>query len=372
MAIPLAETRPLPPFPWLLLGLETSCDESSASVVRWEGPGFCPQVLSLATFSQIAVHAPYGGVVPEIASRHHLETLPCMIQQALKEANLPQEALHAVAVTHRPGLIGALLVGVCTAKSLAYALQIPLVPVHHLEGHLASLFLTPEAGKPLLSTPFPMLFGLISGGHTQLYRLSSSPEHWPIDFLGTHLLCRSRDDAAGEAFDKIGKLLGLPYPGGKWVDQMSSGGNPRAFSLPRPLSQDASTLDFSFSGLKTAVALLVQAFPNSETLKAALPDLCASAQQAILDTLLSKIKLALQQETFHSLAIAGGVSANRSLRNSLRPEAFPMSSLQACFFPPLEYSTDNAAMIAAAGAFRLAQGHFLKVPDLFNLTASSH
>lgn len=359
----------------LILGIETSCDECSASVVRYE-PSLNPdapknlRVLSLATFSQIGIHRPYGGVVPEIASRNHLETVNSMIDQALKEAGVSVKEISAIAVTNRPGLVGALLVGVSAAKALAYAANKPVIPVHHLEGHAASVFLDPEPDTE--SPELPLLLAIISGGHSNLYVMKAHPEIWPPDFLKRSLVGRSRDDAAGEAFDKTAKLMGFPYPGGVWIDKTAKkGGNPAAYDFPRALPQK-SVFDFSFSGVKTAVSLQVQAEERAGTLESRLPDLCASIQEAIVDQLLSKIYLAARENRCRSLAIVGGVAANSRLRSRVDAEWGSKGFTQAPFYPKMQYCTDNAAMIAAAGAFRFRQGQMLKMPEFLSLNAMAN
>lgn len=346
----------------LILGVESSCDECSASVVRYE-PNSAIRVLGLSTFSQVGIHRPYGGVVPEIASRNHLETVNAMIDQALLEAGVKPAELDAIAVTNRPGLVGALLVGVSAAKAMAYALNKPLIPVHHLEGHAASVFLDADRRLEL-----PLLLAVVSGGHTNLYLVKTQPELWPPDFLKRALIGRSRDDAAGEAFDKTAKLLGFPYPGGVWIDRASKGGDRAAFALPRALPQK-STLDYSFSGLKTAVALTQQKLEKAGELEKRLPDLCASIQEAIVDALLNKMLLAIREHGCRMLAIVGGVAANSRLRGRLDSEWQRAGLAAAPLFPKLAYCTDNAAMIAAAGAFRFRQGHFLSPTEALELNA---
>lgn len=359
-----------------ILAIESSCDECSAALVDYAPTGPLP-VQSVATFSQIELHAPYGGVVPEIASRNHLETVLAMVEQAFVQAGLTnnshppgewpsewRDAIDAIAVTNRPGLVGALHVGVSAAKALAYAWKKPLVPVHHLEGHIASLYL----GDQARGLPLPLLVAIVSGGHTNLYVVRSEPELWPIDMLKRSIVARSRDDAAGEAFDKTAKLMGFPYPGGVWIDRKAKEGNPRAFEFPRALPQK-SVLEFSFSGLKTAVSLEVQRLKSSGELEKRIPDLCASTQAAILDTLLGKVQLAIATYGCRSLAIVGGVAANSELRERLETHWRKWGLEHAPITPPLAYCTDNAAMIGAAGVFRAMQGAGLSLSAMLTLNA---
>ena len=353
--------------PTKILGIETSCDECSAAVVHHE-PGRPMDVASVATFSQTDLHKPYGGVVPEIASRNHLETVNQMIDLALKQAKANIHEIDAIAVTNRPGLAGALLVGVSAAKALAYSAKKPLVPVHHLEGHAASLYLRSSPEQHDLETHLPMLLAIISGGHSNLYVMKTNPELWPLDFLKRSLVGRSRDDAAGEAFDKTAKTLGFPYPGGVWIDKTAKAGNTQAFSFPRALPQKA-TYDFSFSGLKTAVALEADKLKRSGELDSRLPDFCASIQEAIVDALVSKMFLAARAHGCKALAVVGGVAANSRLRQRLTTEGAAHGIVDLPRFPKLEYCGDNAAMVAAAGAFRFRQGHFLRVPEMLTLNA---
>ena len=346
----------------LILGIETSCDECSASVLLHEGTRYQP--LSVSTYSQIELHQPFGGVVPEVASRNHLEPIDPVIHDALQKARVATADLDAIAVTNRPGLIGALLVGVTAAKALAYAEKKPLVPVHHLEGHLMSAFLSGPQGGAAPEIRFPAVFLLASGGHTNLHCIDEPPAAWTPEVLSRSLSGRSLDDAAGEAFDKTAKVLGFPYPGGKWIDEEAQkGGNPSAFDLPRGLRQKDS-LDFSFSGVKTALALLVNRLQAEGVLERALPDVCASVQEAIVEPLVKKALHLQRQKNAKSIVIVGGVAANSRLRARFREE-----SKVPVIHPDLRYCTDNAAMIAAAGAMRFAQGRFLEKQGFLKLNA---
>jgi N6-L-threonylcarbamoyladenine synthase len=343
----------------LILGIETSCDECSASVLLHENGKFTP--LSVSTYSQIELHIPFGGVVPEVASRNHLEQIEPVIQEALKLAKVSYEDVDAISVTNRPGLIGALLVGVTAAKAIAYASDKILVPVHHLEGHLMSAFLSSEkANTPI---KFPAVFLMVSGGHTNLHYIETPPEEWSPSVLKDSLLGRSIDDAAGEAFDKTAKILGFPYPGGRWIDQNAAGGNPQAFDLPRGL-KNRDSFDFSFSGVKTAVLLLAKRLQMEKRLDSEIADVCASVQEAILDPLIKKTILLSKEKNAKSIVIVGGVAANSRLRSRMAAE-----SKVPVIYPDLKYCTDNAAMIAAAGAVRFAQGVGLKPADFLKLNA---
>jgi len=320
----------------LVLGVETSCDETAAAVVE-DG---C-RVRANVVASQIATHAQYGGVVPEVASRQHVATIIPVIERAIADAGVQFRDLDAIAVTAGPGLVGALLVGVETAKALAFALGKPLVAVNHLGGHLAAAFL--EHAPPHAPPTYPHLALLVSGGHTALIR---------IDAPGaTRLLGATRDDAAGEAFDKVGKMLGLGYPGGVAIDKLAATGDPRAVALPRALA-GRDDLDFSFSGLKTAVATLLarRELPRDQELN----DFCASFQAAVVDVLVRKSRRAREKEGLSALVVCGGVAANRGLRAALAVAAAEDGF--ALHIPPPKYCTDNAAMIAAAGTQLLARG----------------
>ncbi len=316
----------------LVLAIETSCDETAAAVVR-DGRS----VLSSVVSSQVAIHAAYGGVVPEIASRRHLELITPVIRQALAEAGVTLEQIEGIAVTRGPGLLGALLVGISVAKSLALACKIPLVGVHHIEGHLLAGFLQ----QPLA---FPFLALVVSGGHTHLYR---------VEGVGRYrTLGRTIDDAAGEAFDKAGTLLGLDYPAGARIDALAKQGNPASVRFPRPLLHDGS-LNFSFSGLKTAVLTHLQKHPLSVE-RHELPDLCASFQAAACEVLVKKTEAALLQEGLERLVVAGGVACNSGLRSAMQAMAARRGiELQ---IPPPSLCGDNAAMLAVAADAYLASG----------------
>jgi N6-L-threonylcarbamoyladenine synthase len=302
----------------MILALETSCDETSAAVVTAGG-----DVRSNVVSSQAELHARFGGVVPEVASRRHLELVLPVVREALAEADAELESLDAVAVTQGPGLIGALLVGLSAAKGLALAKQLPLIPVDHLHGHVASLYLEPEPVEP------PFLCLLASGGHTLLVDVA---ERGGFRVLGTTL-----DDASGEAFDKGARLLGLGYPGGAAIDRLAREGDPEAYDFP---VARVPGLDFSFSGLKTALLYAVRDLPADE-LERRRPDLAASYQRAIVDALAGRAREAAEQTGASKIAVAGGVAANSELRG-----AFPEAA-----FAPLALCTDNAAMIASAARY---------------------
>lgn len=314
-----------------ILGIESSCDETAAAVVE-DGR----RVLSDVVASQVALHSPYGGVVPELASRRHVEMILPVIHQALSEAGVGKDDLDAVAVTQGPGLIGALLVGLSSAKALAYAWRKPLLAVNHLEGHMQAAFL----GREPLDRPHVCL--VASGGHSALYRVDP-------DGLG-RFLGGTRDDAAGEAFDKVAKLLGLGYPGGVVIDRLAMEGSPTAHTFPRALF-DRDSLEFSFSGIKTAVANFVRRFgpvpPPGSVGPYRLEDVVASFQEAVVDVLVTKTFRAAIQCGVRDVAVVGGVAANRRLRARLEEEAaYQRVTLH---LPELKHCTDNAVMIAAGG-----------------------
>ncbi len=314
----------------LILGIESSCDETGIALYHTERG-----LLAHTLHSQIAMHNEYGGVVPELASRDHVRYALPLLREALDKAQCALGDIDAIAFTQGPGLSGALLVGASVACSLAYALNLPTIPVHHLEGHLLS---------PLLSDPapeFPFVALLVSGGHTQLMR---------VDGVGRYtLLGETLDDAAGEAFDKSAKLLGLDYPGGALLSKLAQRGTPGRFKLPRPMLHSGD-LDFSFSGLKTAVLLAAQQNPPDEQTRA---DIAHAAQAAIVEVLTSKALSALKQTGLKQLVIAGGVGANQALRAQLNQAAQQRGFK--VFYPDLEFCTDNGAMIAFAGAMRMQQ-----------------
>ena len=320
-----------------VLGIETSCDETAAAVVE-DGK----RVRSDVVASQILVHAQYGGVVPEVASRQHVATIVPVIRRALEEARLDWSDLDGIAVTCGPGLVGALLVGVETAKALGQAINRPVVGVNHLAGHLAAVYLEdPSLPAP---PPTPHLALLVSGGHTELIRVEGDGVY--------RVVGATRDAAAGEAFDKAGKMMGLGYPGGVEIDRLSATGNGAAHAFPRALA-GRDDVDFSFSGLKTAVstALAGRAAPPEGT---ELADMAASVQAAIVDVLVRKSRRALIREGLSDLVVCGGVAANRGLRRALAAAAAEDGFR--LFIPPPKRCTDNAAMIAAAGAAALGRG----------------
>lgn len=317
----------------LLLAIESSCDETSAAVVR-DGR----HALSNVVATQIDVHARYGGVVPELASRKHVEAIYPVIEEALAVAGVTLEQIEGVVVTRGPGLVGALLVGLSTAKALAFALKIPLIGVHHMEGHILAPLLEGEVA-------FPYLALAVSGGHTHLYR---------VDGIGKYkILGRTLDDASGEAFDKVAKLLGLPYPGGVVIDRLAKSGNPGAIPFPRPLLQQ-DNCDFSFSGIKTAVHNYIQKQTNPIA-GSHLEDLAASFQAAVVEVLCRKTLRAAKAEGLQRVVVAGGVACNSGLRAGMA-ELASSEGLQV-IFPSPGLCGDNAAMLGVPGDWYLRQGH---------------
>jgi N6-L-threonylcarbamoyladenine synthase len=312
----------------LLLAIESSCDETAAAILQ-DGS----RLLSSVVDSQVQVHSPYGGVVPELASRRHIETIYTVVEEALKQADICLDQLNAIAVTQGPGLIGSLLVGVSFAKALAYAKNLPCLGVDHMAGHLLSIFL----GESHPSFPYVAL--VASGGHSSIYLVKA-----PLSY---EVIGQTRDDAPGEAFDKVAKLLGLGYPGGPKIADHAKNGNPEAISFPRAWLE-ADSLDFSFSGVKTAVVNYV----NGEQQKndeLHIPDICASFQEALADVLVVKIIAAAQKFNIPRVVLAGGVGANLRLRDLLRTRC--QKEDIKVFLPPKKYCTDNAAMIAIAGYY---------------------
>jgi N6-L-threonylcarbamoyladenine synthase len=297
-------------------------------------------ILSSVVASQVEIHAPYGGVVPELASRDHVRTVSQVVAEALLQAGTPLEALAGVAVTAGPGLVGSLLVGLSFGKALAYQAGLPLVAVHHLAGHLAAA----ELADPALAPPYLGL--VVSGGHTALYRVEAEGE--PV------LLGETRDDAVGEAFDKVAKILGLGFPGGPAVSRAAESGDPEAVAFPRPMARKAG-LDFSYSGLKTAVALEVEARGGLARMDArSVAEVAASFEAAAVDSLVARARRAAAREGLDRIAVVGGVAANRRLRAEL--SAVGRRRGFRAVFPPPDLCTDNAVMIAAAGARALARG----------------
>jgi len=308
----------------LFLGIETSCDDTATAVVRGGR-----DVLASVSTNQDAFHEKYGGIVPEIASRQHVALLSAAVDDALGRANVTFEDLDGIAVTRGPGLIGSLVVGVAAAKALAYATGKPLYAVNHLHGHIFAAFL--DRAEPL---PYPFLALLVSGGHSQLVEVASA--------VDMRVIGRTRDDAAGEAYDKTARLLGLSYPGGPQLDALARQGNAKAFAFPRHRA-DPGTLDLSFSGLKTSVRYFLE---SDASQSAAIEDVAASFQAAVVDVLVARVERAFDRGSYRALVLSGGVAANSGLQAAIR--AWSERRGIPAFIPPPAYCTDNAAMIAAA------------------------
>lgn len=315
-----------------ILGIETSCDETAAAIVK-NGT----EILANVVASQIESHKRFGGVVPEIASRHHVEQMTIVVEEAMRQAQIEYEDLDAIAVTEGPGLVGALLVGVNAAKAIAFAHGLPLVGVHHIAGHI-------YANRLLKGFSFPLLSLVVSGGHTELVYMK---EHGSFEVIG-----ETRDDAAGEAYDKVARVLNLPYPGGPHIDRLAHEGE-ASIDLPRAWLEEGS-YDFSFSGLKSAVINTVHNL-KQKGLEVKPEDLAASFQQSVIDVLVGKTIKAAKEYEVRQVLLAGGVAANKGLRSALEEEFKSMEDIE-LVIPPLYLCTDNAAMIAAAGSVLFEQG----------------
>ena len=327
-----------------ILAIESSCDDTGAAILQND------KVLSNVIANQ-KIHAAYGGVVPELASRAHQQNIVPVVQQAIQKAGIDKKDITAIAFTRGPGLMGSLLVGTSFAKSLSIALNVPIIAVNHMQAHVLAHFIKDETTK----TPtFPFLCLTISGGHTQILKITS---HSSFEILGETI-----DDAVGEAFDKSAKLLGLPYPGGPLIDKYAQLGNETAFKFPEP--KTANELDFSFSGLKTAILYFLQREykKNPNFIKENLNDICASIQYTIINILMKKLKLASKKTGIKNIAIAGGVSANSGIRKALKENEKNLGWTS--YIPKFEYTTDNAAMIGIVGYFKYLNNNFDKEDTL--------
>lgn len=324
----------------IILGIESSCDDTAAALIQNR------KILSNVIANQ-KIHQSYGGVVPELASRAHQQNIVPVVNEALKQARIDRNQLNAIAFTRGPGLMGSLLVGSSFAKSLSMALNIPLIEINHMQGHILAHFIE-DANEN--SPEFPFLCLTVSGGHTQIVKVS--------DYFEMEVLGETIDDAAGEAFDKAGKILGLDYPAGPIIDKLAKEGNPEKFKFSKPKVDE---LNFSFSGLKTAILYFIQkeTQKNPNFIQENLNDLCASIQKTIVDILMEKLTLAVKKTGISQVAIAGGVSANSEIRNRLKE--MENEKNWKVFIPKFEYTTDNAAMIAMAGQFKFEQNEFAEI-----------
>ena len=329
--------------PIIILGIESSCDDTSAAVIK-DG-----KILANIIANQ-DVHEAYGGVVPELASRAHQQNIIPVVDEAIKQAGITKEEITAIAFTNGPGLMGSLLVGSSFSKAFALAMDIPLIEVNHMQGHILAHFIEEEFNEtdPVINTgipTFPFLCLTVSGGHTQIVKIT--------DYFKMEVLGETIDDAAGEAFDKVAKMLGLPYPGGPFLDQKAQLGNPNKYTFTHP---KVPGLNYSFSGLKTSVLYFLkrELKTNPNFIKENLNDICASVQKTIVDILLTELKKAIKETGINQIAIAGGVSANSELRKRLAS----FSAAYQIYIPKMEYCTDNAAMIAIAGHYKYLQKDF--------------
>ncbi|MBF4694484.1 tRNA (adenosine(37)-N6)-threonylcarbamoyltransferase complex transferase subunit TsaD [Fusibacter ferrireducens] len=318
----------------ITLAIETSCDETSCAILSAGRT-----ILANEIYTQIEIHKAFGGVVPEVASRNHLEKISWIIDDSLKTAGIGFEEVDHIAVTYGPGLVGALLVGLSSAKALAYALEIPFVPVNHIEGHIAANYIA----HPELEPPFVCL--VVSGGHTHLVEVK--------DYTTFEVIGKTRDDAAGEAFDKVARTLGLGYPGGPLIDQIAKSGNPYAIDFPKAML-DQENLDFSFSGLKSAVLNYINSC-KMKKIEINIPDVCASFQEAVVHILCHKAMDAIEQSGHKKMVLAGGVAANTALRETLSIKCNEKGV--GFYYPPLALCTDNAAMIGCAGYYNFRAGY---------------
>jgi N6-L-threonylcarbamoyladenine synthase len=328
-----------------ILGVETSCDETAAAVV-WDGVA----VLSSVVSSSVLLHTQYGGIIPEIAAREQIKVIIPVIEETINRADIKIQDLDALAVTSGPGLVGSLLVGVETVKTLGLIFNKPIVPINHLHGHIYANFLTDSNLGSKINTHWPKLALIVSGGHTDLVLISG---HGRYKWLGG-----TRDDAAGEAFDKVARLLGLPYPGGPEIERVAKNGDPDRFSLPRPM-KNTLDFDFSFSGLKTAVVNLVNSISNKPLAADQINDLAASFQQAVVDVLVAKTIKAAKKYQIKQILLGGGVAANSELRGQISSSAKKMGV--EVLSPAIEYCVDNGAMIASAAYFNFKPIPYQKI-----------